>query len=31
MHLAQNRDWWWVLANTVMNFQVPLKGRIFLD
>ena len=23
MDLAQNRDRWWALVNTVMNFQVP--------
>jgi hypothetical protein len=23
MHLAQNRDWWWVLVNEVMNLWVP--------
>jgi hypothetical protein len=21
-HLAQDRDWWWTLVNTVMNIQV---------
>jgi hypothetical protein len=21
--LAQDRDWWWVAVNTVMNLQVP--------
>jgi hypothetical protein len=23
IHLAQDRDQWWVLVNTVMNFRVP--------
>jgi hypothetical protein len=23
MHVAQDRDWWWALVNTVMNLQVP--------
>jgi hypothetical protein len=23
IHLAQNRDWWRALVNTVMNLQVP--------
>jgi hypothetical protein len=23
MHLAQDRDKWWALVNTVMNIQVP--------
>jgi hypothetical protein len=23
VHLAQNRDQWWALANMVMKFQVP--------
>jgi hypothetical protein len=23
MHLAQARDQWWALVNTVMNLQVP--------
>jgi hypothetical protein len=23
IHLAQNRDQWWALVNTVMNLQVP--------
>jgi hypothetical protein len=23
MHLAQNKDQWWALVNTVMNLQVP--------
>jgi hypothetical protein len=22
IHLAQDRDWWWALVNTVMNLQV---------
>jgi hypothetical protein len=23
IHLAQDRDKWWALANTIMNIQVP--------
>jgi hypothetical protein len=23
IHLAQNRDFWWALVITVMNFRVP--------
>jgi hypothetical protein len=23
IHLAQDRDWWWALVNTVMNIWVP--------
>jgi hypothetical protein len=23
IHLAQNRDRWWAVVNTVMNLQVP--------
>jgi hypothetical protein len=23
IHLAQDRDRWWALVNTVMNFQIP--------
>jgi hypothetical protein len=23
IHLAEDRDQWWVLVNTVMNLQVP--------
>jgi hypothetical protein len=30
MHLAQDRDQWRVLVNTVMNLQVPLKAGNFL-
>jgi len=30
-HLAQDRDQWWVLANTVMNLRVPLKAGNFLN
>jgi sarcosine oxidase delta subunit len=27
IHLAQNRDWWQVLVNTVMNLQVLAPQR----
>jgi hypothetical protein len=30
MHLAQDRDQWWALMNTVMNLQVPKQERNFL-
>jgi hypothetical protein len=23
IHLAQDRNWWWALVNTVMNLRVP--------
>jgi hypothetical protein len=23
IHPSQDRDWWWDLVNTVMNFRVP--------
>jgi hypothetical protein len=26
MHLAQDRDQWWALVNTIINLQVLLKG-----
>jgi hypothetical protein len=29
--LAQNRDQWWALVNTVMNLWVPQKAGEFLD
>jgi hypothetical protein len=31
MHLAQDRDQWQAIVNTLMNFQVPQKYREFLD
>jgi hypothetical protein len=31
MHLAQDREQWRVLVNTVMNLQVPKNGRESLD
>jgi len=31
IHLAQDRDKWWVVVNMVMNLWVPsIKGRGFL-
>jgi hypothetical protein len=27
IQLAQDRDWWWVLVNTVMNLQVLAPRR----
>jgi hypothetical protein len=27
IHLAQDRDQWWALVNTVMNLQVPYKAE----
>jgi hypothetical protein len=29
-HLAQDRDWWWDLVNTVMYLRVPYKERNLL-
>jgi len=29
-HLAQHRDHWWALLNTVMNVWVPWKAANFL-
>jgi hypothetical protein len=26
IHLAQDRDLWWVLVNSVMNLRVPYKA-----
>jgi hypothetical protein len=31
MQLAQDRDQWWGLVNTIMNLRVPWKCRKFLD
>jgi hypothetical protein len=31
MHLAQDRDQWRVLLNTVIKLQVPLKARNLLS
>jgi hypothetical protein len=31
IHLAQNRDQWWALLNTVMNFPVHIKCGKFID
>jgi hypothetical protein len=30
MHVAQDRDQWRAIANTIMNLRVPLKARNFL-
>jgi hypothetical protein len=30
IHLAQDRDRWWVLIKTVMNLQVPHEAAYFL-
>jgi hypothetical protein len=30
IHLAQDRDQWWVLVNTVMNLWVPQNAGNFL-
>jgi hypothetical protein len=30
--MAQDRGWWWALANTVMNLYFPLRaGYFFAD
>ena len=29
--LAQDKDRWWALVNSVMNLQVPLNARNFLS
>jgi hypothetical protein len=31
IHLAQGRDQWWALVNTVLNLWVPQKFWEFLD
>jgi hypothetical protein len=31
MNLAQDRDLWWAVVNTVMHLRVPKKGGEFLD
>jgi hypothetical protein len=31
MHLAQDRDQWWSLVNTVMNLGVPLNVANFFS
>jgi hypothetical protein len=30
IHVALDRDQWWVLVNTVMKLRVPYKAGIFL-
>jgi hypothetical protein len=30
MHMAQDREQWRGLVNTVMNLRIPYKGRHFL-
>jgi hypothetical protein len=29
IYLAQDRDWWWVLVNMVMNLQVHKRHGLF--
>jgi hypothetical protein len=31
MHLAEDRDHWWAVVNTVMNIRVAQKDGKFLD
>jgi hypothetical protein len=31
IHLAQDRDRWWAVVNTVMNLRFPLNAGNFLS
>jgi hypothetical protein len=31
IHLAEDKDQWWTLVNTIMNFRVPCKAGNFLS